>query len=125
MTGGGDAEYFYRLHRKGKKLIWCNEALVTEELPGNRATIKWFLLRRFRNGQAHFRIVIKDKDRRFRSRFLFEKFAYMSVSILKLPVFLLTNYNRFIFLLGEISLAAGLITAALPFKLYYKEYKTL
>lgn len=123
MTGGGDAEYFYRLYRKGRKLVWCDEALVTEDLPEGRATVKWFLLRRFRNGQAHFRIVIKEKGLGFKTRFLFRKTVYALIALLKLPVLRFANYNRFVFLLGEVSLAVGLITAAFPFSLYYKEYQ--
>lgn len=51
LTGGEDTLFFTRLQRRGKRIIWCREALVYERIPKERLTPMFLLRRKFRNGQ--------------------------------------------------------------------------
>jgi exopolysaccharide biosynthesis WecB/TagA/CpsF family protein len=51
LTGGEDTLFFTRLHRNGRRIVWCKEAMVTERIPPERLTPRYMLKRRFRDGQ--------------------------------------------------------------------------
>ena len=44
-TGGEDTEYFMRIQRAGHRMIWVNEAVVSESIPPSRANARWLLNR--------------------------------------------------------------------------------
>lgn len=50
LTGGTDRLLFLRLHKHGYRMIWCDEALATEEVPRSRVQLRWVLTRMFRQG---------------------------------------------------------------------------
>ena len=54
-TGGEDSLLFRRLLAEGNTLRWCDEALVFEEVPMERANAAWLLRRSFRVGQTWIR----------------------------------------------------------------------
>lgn len=56
LTGGEDTELFYRMYLTGFKLIFCNDAVVTEEVTETRLTWQWLVKRSFRSGQTYARI---------------------------------------------------------------------
>jgi hypothetical protein len=47
-TGGEDTEYSMRIRHAGNRMIWVNEAIVSEAIPPSRANARW-LLRRARS----------------------------------------------------------------------------
>ena len=49
-SGGSDSLFFSQLAKEGAKIIFCNEALVTETVPESRASIKWLRRRIYREG---------------------------------------------------------------------------
>lgn len=51
-TGGEDSVLFRSLLRAGAKLVWCDEAPVSEEVPLARANSGWLLKRSYRIGQT-------------------------------------------------------------------------
>jgi N-acetylglucosaminyldiphosphoundecaprenol N-acetyl-beta-D-mannosaminyltransferase len=51
LTGGEDTLFFTELHRRGRRIVWCREALVTERVPRERLTLRFMLRRKFRDGQ--------------------------------------------------------------------------
>ncbi len=57
-SGGEDTDFFASLGRNGVRMIWCDEAAVSEEVPPERATLHWLLKRHFRSGQAFARIFV-------------------------------------------------------------------
>lgn len=61
LTGGSDTELFWRAHRKGARMIWCDEAEVREVVPPERATTGWLLRRAYRGGQVYARIFSRDQ----------------------------------------------------------------
>jgi len=52
LSGGEDADFFHRLHKKGNKLVYCKEAFVTEEIEKNRLCIEFLINRRIRIGSS-------------------------------------------------------------------------
>lgn len=50
ITGGEDADFFYRLRRAGATFAWAADALVTELVPPERSTDTWVVGRSFRRG---------------------------------------------------------------------------
>jgi succinoglycan biosynthesis protein ExoM len=50
LSGGGDTVFFRRLFFAGLKMAWADAALVYEEVPLSRASVKWIRQRRFRVG---------------------------------------------------------------------------
>lgn len=55
LTGGEDAELFYRIHSRGYKIVYCKESFVTEEVERNRLNLNYLLKRAFRVGQTFSR----------------------------------------------------------------------
>ena len=54
-TGGEDSVLFRDLLAKGCLFVWCDEAIVSEDVPLDRASAKWLLRRSFRVGQTWIR----------------------------------------------------------------------
>lgn len=50
LSGGGDTLFTRELHRRGGKMIWCDEAVVIDVVPPGRATRSWVLRRALRAG---------------------------------------------------------------------------
>ncbi|MBU8595956.1 glycosyltransferase [Shouchella clausii] len=71
LTGGSDTYLFTQLCNQGYKMIYCNEAVVTEIIPESRMEESWLLKRSYRvgvtraictNAETH---IYKAKVRRF------------------------------------------------------------
>ncbi|MGE4335170.1 MAG: glycosyltransferase family 2 protein [Pigmentiphaga sp.] len=54
-TGGEDTLLFRQLQQRGAIFVWCDEAIVSEEVPADRATLPWLLRRSYRGGQSFIR----------------------------------------------------------------------
>jgi len=57
LTGGEDTHLFHALARQGARLVWCQEALIEERVPDERATLRWLMRRYFRGGQSFADVV--------------------------------------------------------------------
>jgi succinoglycan biosynthesis protein ExoM len=55
-TGGSDTDLYWRLHRSGAKLVWCDEAIVHAPVALNRATLGYLVARSFRYGRTTARV---------------------------------------------------------------------
>lgn len=51
LTGGEDGELLSRLVARGAKIIWCDEAIVTEPVERSRLSLRWLLRRALSGGQ--------------------------------------------------------------------------
>ena len=51
-SGGEDLELFLRLERRGRRFVWCKEAVVWEMIPPGRTEIHYQMMRAFSGGQA-------------------------------------------------------------------------
>lgn len=52
LTGGSDTLFTRQLHDGGGRLVWCDEAVVTDVVPAKRLTRQWVLQRAFRSGNS-------------------------------------------------------------------------
>jgi glycosyltransferase involved in cell wall biosynthesis len=52
LSGGEDTVFLARLRERGRRLVWCAEALVTEEIPADKLAPRYLLRRAFRSGQT-------------------------------------------------------------------------
>ncbi|WP_236123102.1 glycosyltransferase family 2 protein [Cellulomonas palmilytica] len=52
LSGGSDTLFTRRLVAAGIPMVWCDEALVTDEVPAARATRAWVLHRASRSGNS-------------------------------------------------------------------------
>lgn len=55
LTGGEDGDMLCRLARRGARILWCDEALVTEPVPRERLVPRWLLRRAWRGGNDYAR----------------------------------------------------------------------
>lgn len=62
LTGGSDTELFHKITKAGFKLVWCNDAIVHEDIILNRITEQWLIKRAFRGGQTFARIFVQDMN---------------------------------------------------------------
>ncbi len=58
LSGGSDTLFTRRLTASGARLLWCDEAVVTDVVPPERATRDWVLRRRLRIGNSRSRTEI-------------------------------------------------------------------
>jgi succinoglycan biosynthesis protein ExoM len=49
---GEDAELFARVAAAGGRIVWADDAIVYESVPPARATLRWILVRGYRDGAA-------------------------------------------------------------------------
>jgi succinoglycan biosynthesis protein ExoM len=57
-TGGSDTLFARQLHRAGGRIVWCDEAVVTDVVPPSRATRGWVLRRALRSGNSWSRVAV-------------------------------------------------------------------
>lgn len=63
LTGGSDTEFFRGIRDKGAQMVWCDEALVYEDVPTDRATFRWIFRRGVRAGNVHGRLRLRERSR--------------------------------------------------------------
>lgn len=52
LSGGSDTLFTRQLRRSGGRLVWCDEAVVTDVVPASRATRSWVMRRALRSGNS-------------------------------------------------------------------------
>lgn len=58
-SGGEDTVFFAAAHRAGALIAFAPDAIVTEAVPTERASLQWLLKRRFRTGQTHALLLLE------------------------------------------------------------------
>jgi hypothetical protein len=62
-SGGSDTLFTVELHRGGGRLVWCDEARVTDVVPPSRLNRRWVLRRAVRTGNSWSRVSIEVERR--------------------------------------------------------------
>jgi succinoglycan biosynthesis protein ExoM len=52
LAGGSDSLFFLRARLAGARIVWANDAVVTETVPATRTSPRWVLTRAFRAGNC-------------------------------------------------------------------------
>lgn len=63
LTGGSDAELFWRMRQKGASIVWAAEAAVEEDVPVERANFLWVFKRTVRYGNVSGRLLMRKHSR--------------------------------------------------------------
>lgn len=59
-SGGEDSEFFQRAHQAGARIVWIDEASVSEPVENQRLNLKWILKRNFQNMNNCYRSRLKN-----------------------------------------------------------------
>lgn len=110
LATGEDADLLLRLVRRGCRLVWCDEAVVTEPVEPSRLSLRWLLQRALSGGQefarkrlrGHYGEIGPSGRLRLFARALLQLLAAMLLALLALP-------------LGRRHAAAWLVKAAANF----------
>jgi succinoglycan biosynthesis protein ExoM len=65
QSGGSDSMFTSELHKQGYRMVWCDEAVVTDVVPSTRANRRWVLQRAVRSGNASSRVALLVTDGRW------------------------------------------------------------
>jgi succinoglycan biosynthesis protein ExoM len=79
-TGGSDTVLTRQLTRAGGRIVWCDEAVVTDVVPTQRLTRNWVLRRAFRAGNSDIRAQLRIAHG---SRRLVERVRYLGRGALR------------------------------------------
>lgn len=55
LSGGEDGDLYGRFVQAGGKLVWCEEAMLSEPVEPSRLSARWLLMRALRGGQDYAR----------------------------------------------------------------------
>ncbi len=62
-TGGEDTAFFHAMRKAGGSIAYAPQALAREDVPADRATLRWLLRRRYRMGQTHGSLIVARQNR--------------------------------------------------------------
>lgn len=89
LTGGEDADFFYRLYQHGGKLVCSSEAYVSEEVANNRLNINYLLKRAIRIGETYTRYRMQKAPLVNKCAYFFDVLiklvALLFIVLIKLP----------------------------------------
>ncbi len=87
FTGGEDSHLFMRLHQAGYKIVWADEAIVYDWLPGDRTKPKW-ILERCRHTWSIGSLLEKELYPSFKMQFIrfLKGLALIMIGIARLPL---------------------------------------
>jgi GT2 family glycosyltransferase len=122
LAGGADTLLFRRMHLEGRVIVWCDEAIVYEDIPPSRACRAWILSRAFRVGAN-----IADHERTLRGPITGRCVAlgiaivrFLQGAFLLIPS-LIVGRHSFVTQQRWIAYAAGLVSGI--FGVSYNEYR--
>ncbi len=84
LTGGSDTLFFLQLREStGVEVVWCDEAIVKEDIPANRVSVEWIIRRATRVGSTmpHYDAIIGNV-RFFRLRWVLHGIAHLLIASL-------------------------------------------
>jgi succinoglycan biosynthesis protein ExoM len=61
LTGGEDGDLLSRLVQRGARLVWCDEAIVSEPVESSRLSLHWLLRRALSGGQDFARHALAGR----------------------------------------------------------------
>lgn len=119
-TGGEDTDFFYKIKKINGNVVWCDEAMVSEELTVERTTFIYLLKRSFSGGMIYSRCNIKYSDLR-----LYTRIKYLADSILKIILYslliILKPYKIPVFVL-KITSQIGKLVGLFNFNFNFNRY---
>lgn len=124
LTGGEDVQFFKRVRLAGLKIVWCEEAFVSETISIDRANLGSLLRRAYRSGNC-YSLVECSLDGRLFARFvrLFKGCGRILQGSVNACASLFTGRAALVRALQNIYLGVGMITGLAG--LSYQAYRTV
>lgn len=123
LTGGEDSDFFDRLHKAGKIMVWLDEAPAFESVPPARVTVSWVCRRSFRGGQGAARKHVKIYTVARKVGWLIYKTIQLLASLILIPLVCVVSYKSSIDLLCRVCSATGYLSIIIfGDACLYKEY---
>lgn len=84
LTGGEDSFYFTRARIMGYRFTWCLEAVIHEDIPAERVSLRWIGKRNFRAGttRARSRFMLGDSSLKTVFQIIANGFSYIAHGLL-------------------------------------------
>jgi succinoglycan biosynthesis protein ExoM len=121
LSGCDDTDFFYRLYLAGCRLVWCDDAVVTEHVPVSRVTLKWVRLRGFRGGQSFARVFVGRYPLRKKAVWFVTKILQLLGAIAMIPFARIVSHPAYVHLTVRIMASLGQLS--ILFSNYvYEEY---
>lgn len=122
LTGGEDTDFFYRMHLAGRRLVWCDDACVSEPVAPERVTLSWLRRREFRGGQNFMKIFVRRYPAYRKLLWFVLKCTQITGAVLALPMLRLISYPHYVALTIRVAAASGQISYCFSGK-DYEEYR--
>lgn len=122
LTGGEDTDFFHRLHRAGRRMVWCDEAVASEPVPAARLTLDWIRKRGFSGGQNYARVFVMPYSRPRKCVWFVSKLAQLTAGLLLTPVLRYIAYPSYVALTVKLSATIGQLAVCFS-KGYFEEYR--
>jgi succinoglycan biosynthesis protein ExoM len=116
LTGADDLHYFLRVAQAGFKIVFCKEAIVSEEIGKDRTGVWNMLLRSYRGGNCHA-LVEASLDRSISSRLtrfgkgcgrIMQGLVYTAASFVKGPASVIEAMKKVFLGFGMLTGLAGI-----------------
>ena len=118
FRGGEDTDFFIRMTDKGRKFVWCDEAVAFEVIPPNRWDRKFLIKRALLRGAN----TVKYVD--FGVSDVVKSLVAVPLYVLGLPIALVLGQHRFMDLLVRLFDHLGKLLALLGINLVKEHYVT-
>ncbi len=124
LSGGSDWHFFRRVYLAGYKIVWANNALVSEWIPGSRANLVWLLKRNYRLGITEsFCEVDLEPSLNVRATCIFKGIRRIIKGSLLIPLSLIWGKHEVFETLRYIYHSAGMLVGVTGRK--YQEYQKI
>ena len=108
-SGGEDTHLFLRLHRRGHRILWCDEAIAHEHVPRDRVNLSW-VLRRGLRAYGMYSLCRRELDGwRSLPAAILKGLGRIGLGVLLLPVAIVRGQGSLVAGLLQISRGAGRI----------------
>ncbi len=119
LTGGSDTDLTMRLHRRGRTLVWCADAVVTEFLPTSRMSLAYWSRRTFTKTQVYVRTRLRHSDRRIRDFAMIMATASVQLVFFFFPALISYRYPTPRLAQMRLVFARGLGKVLFPFRVNF------
>ncbi len=110
LSGGEDSKLFFDLYRAGYKMVWGQNAEITEHVHPNRLTVKWIVNRNFRGGQNFARVYLPQRSVSYLMLWLVKRvISIIGLALMVIPslfmgkIFALKCFARLVSNIGQLS----------------------
>jgi glycosyltransferase involved in cell wall biosynthesis len=122
LAGCEDRHFFQRIGMSGYKIVWADEAIVTEWVPAERATARWLIRRHYRVGNSTS-LIESDLQSRWTIRLLLacKGLAWLVIGSGLLATSSFLGKRGLVRALRACAYGAGLLTGLLGIR--FEEYR--